>query len=1118
MSNARSIKKYINLFGEISMSRNHSLPDDTWTKVEDSNSPNHNDALCPLFYKEDKTTNPSVYDKHGNKYTVENGFLTKNNSVLFKVDESSLERFETKITDTLASYDGTYFYRAYHTENTVVIEKSTDAIDWEVDHIVLLQDSTMLLAERLYKNHYLAVEDKDDSNVYVRYDNETAQASLLNPANKTNNQIYVTEKGEDILVCVVTDSGPCVDLKSVGFFSKMFIKHSDDAFVNVPYTTYDTTIDVPATTRDTSGTASLSIANPTRNVSTNVCYKKEDGTYEDDEHNPITFTEGYRPRLVDGNQYTYSLYTTTFTYTMTFAFGQGTDPATKNATASVDVSLTNANYPVEARTWHLDYDFGQDVSAIEPTTITRNITITNNFGYIQSNELVAPTTTVTIDDASSEHGHNEFEVNAQSYQVNVPWFSNTGSAQNISYTVNIASASVSAYYNVTEGKVIYAEDGYAYTPVVYWAQNAGTYAGYTFRSTWTYDSSFHVLHITPTDAPFRNTGQTYGTSIPASMASIGYRYFRHTFMRKNDNTEINKDDIAFDPNKDEVFLTYDAPSNSYYNTGAKQLKGTLTDNIPKFFLPNGTRTLGKDTFVPLFNEGLVQGLSYNGTLVTPWGSVEDQLPLFIDDDYAFYKDSNINRWILVRKVNEAPEIKLVENRYVVMNTSSFWNCYDTELGERAKYAYDWNNRLVVGSDDDVHNNGNATYAGGVNVNFTIAGKYSGIASATWAAYVIQNLKNNADVHFFGSRDEVPVEFYSYPGAQTPAYVKTFTENGSFVDNNLAYWEAVYPLYDTNHMRKNPSIFADILVSGNNQDYFLDGNVGYKMLYEDSEPMILSAATGEIHDIENVFVIQSMPYAVIGGKIYSLSYLNGKFQGMDCIININGMVYIGAVPSKAYFYSPNSRAIYIFTGDANLTKVKDASAITDIYYITYNPATQTIYMATNNGLYMLSDQSSYKQDFFDVQSISFLEDGTSVIVHKQGDKYTATRFYYDDAEGLTTNQVRFDTGLLGAGEHRVFTIDKYNISLFSDQKRNGRIEMVSYILQDNGQIQEEKSYRDITSSDWDKEFLCKQIDFTPKYNKGVGVGLRILSDFAITNINASATVDMATQAAGNKWSI
>ena len=71
--NAKSIKKYTNLFGEISMSRNHSLPDDTWTKVEDSNSPNHNDALCPLFYKEDKTTNPSVYDKHGNKYTFENG-------------------------------------------------------------------------------------------------------------------------------------------------------------------------------------------------------------------------------------------------------------------------------------------------------------------------------------------------------------------------------------------------------------------------------------------------------------------------------------------------------------------------------------------------------------------------------------------------------------------------------------------------------------------------------------------------------------------------------------------------------------------------------------------------------------------------------------------------------------------------------------------------------------------------------------------------------------------------------------------------------------------------------------------------------------------------------------
>ena len=1099
------------------MSKNHSLPDDTWTKVEDSNSPNHNDALCPLFYKEDKTVNPSVYDKYGNKYTVENSFLTKNNKAMFKVEENSLKRFETKITDSLASYDGAYFYRAFHTENTVVVEKSTDTIEWEVDHIVLLQDSTLILAERLYKNHYIAVEDRNDAyTMYVRYDNEVAQTSLTDSANKTNNQIYVTEKGDDILVCVVTDSGPCVDLQSTGFVSKIFIKRADSSLTPIQFFVFNTNIDVPATTRDTSGTAMLSIANPTRTLSTNVCYKKADGTYEDAEHNPITFTEGYRPRLVDGNQYTYSLYTTTFTYTMSFAIGQGTDPATKNATASVDVSLTSANYPVEAQTWHLDYDFGHDVSEIESTAITKDITITNNFGYIQSTDLITPTATVTVDDDSSEHGHNEFEIDAQNYQVNVSWFSNAGHTQDITYKVNIASASVSAYYNMIAKKVLFAEDGYAYTPIVSWEQGKSTYVGYVFRSSWTYDSG--LFSITPTDTPFRNIQQTYGTAIPASTASIGYRYFRNTFMRKNDNTEISTEDIAFNPDKDEVFFTYDAPSNSYYNTGATQLDGKLTNNVPKFYLPNGTRTLGKDTFVPLFNNGFVSGLSYNGTLVTPWLSVDDQSPLFISDDYAFYKDANKNEWILVKKTNEAPSIKLVENRYVVLNTTSFWNGYDTGLGERVKYAYDWNNRLVIGSDDDGHNNGNATYAGGVNVNYTINGKYSGIASATWSAYTIQNLKNDADVNFFGSRDEVPVEYYSYAGAQVPVYVKTFTENSSFVDNQLSYYKAVYPLYNTAYMRRNPSIFADILVSGNNQDYFLDGNVGYKMLYEDSEPMLLSSTTGDIYGIESIFVIQSMPYAVINGKIYSLTYLNGVFQGMDCIININGMIYIGAVPSKAYFYSPNSRAIYIFTGDANLTKVKDASAITDIYYITYNPATQTIYMATNNGLYMLSDQSSYKQDFYDVQSISFLEDGTSVIVHKQNDKYTATRFYYDDAEGLTTNQVRFDTGLLGAGEHRVFTIDKYNISLFSDQKRNGKIDLVSYILQDNGQIQEEKSSIKITSSDWDKKFLSKQIDFSPKCNKGVGVGLNILSDFAITNITASATVDMATQSAGNKWSI
>jgi hypothetical protein len=299
---------------------------------------------------------------------------------------------------------------------------------------------------------------------------------------------------------------------------------------------------------------------------------------------------------------------------------------------------------------------------------------------------------------------------------------------------------------------------------------------------------------------------------------------------------------------------------------------------------------------------------------------------------------------------------------------------------------------------------------------------------------------------------------------------------------------------------------------------IEDGVGYQVLYENVEPMLLTATTGDIYGIESIFVIQSMPYAVIDGKIYSLSYLNGVYQGMDCIINVKGMKYIGSIPTKAYFYSPNNRAIYVFTGDANLTKVKDASAIDDIYYITFNSATQTIYMATNNGLYMLSDQNSYRQDWGTIDNVTFQDDGSSSVVVKNEDSYKLYRLYYEDAEGRKTNKVILNTGLLGAGEGKVFTIDKYNINLFSDQRRNGKIEITSYVLQDNGQISETTEEKTVNSSDWDDEFFCKQIDYTPPKNRGVGIGLSIVSDFAITSINASATVGQETQSASSGWHI
>ena len=102
--NAKSLKKYLNIFGEISMSKNHSKPNDEWTEVEDSNSPEHNEALCPLFYTEENSETPMLVDKQGNIYNVKNNTFTKNGTAIARAEEVGFKKTVFDFNDPLVEY------------------------------------------------------------------------------------------------------------------------------------------------------------------------------------------------------------------------------------------------------------------------------------------------------------------------------------------------------------------------------------------------------------------------------------------------------------------------------------------------------------------------------------------------------------------------------------------------------------------------------------------------------------------------------------------------------------------------------------------------------------------------------------------------------------------------------------------------------------------------------------------------------------------------------------------------------------------------------------------------------------------------------------------------------
>lgn len=1090
--NVKSIKKYLNIFGEISMSKNHSKPDDNWQYVEDSNSPEHNEALCPLFYTEENSETPMLVDKQGNVYKVANNTFTKNGTAIARVEEEGFKKTVFDFNDPLVEYYNGNIYRAQHRNDTVVIERYNNGTWVTVEEIGFSSRATVF-TERLHNGKYYCLDRYN--NTYYIFARDVFKSIPLNANYLNNPRLFVYNDYIDL----VTSTG-------VNIYERIYSYHYKYANSNLSILDVNNTgtIVVPSSTSTISFNTQHDIT-INKTFQTLVCYKDGNKYYEDDVtfQNEITFSEGYTPTLVSGNVYRYNVYRTEYVYHSELL----NDPSEENATLTVEwtLDINNAPYPIDVT--HYEFTTPDDHS----------IVFENNLGYITSSEFYNVTPKATVDFSSKTSGGVIYVPTSSIGVTNIR-------NESIVYINAVKTTATTTQAADFFSQYIMLDDGFYYgfvQPNFPWTPSK-TWRGYNFKNHFISEVD-NVVTVESVDQKMLDTAYNVFEGISYD---IGYGHFRITMLRNTGSeawtyfAERGKTrTIVYDSLAD--IATIDCgvtPLNDYINE---------TRFVNNFYCPSGTREPRNDTFAMLVNNGYVSGFSYNGTLLTSWNSVDTETLYYADDDRVFYKDINSGKWTLIEKVVQPVSLTLVEDRYIVMNTTSYFNCYDTQLNEMNKYADDWNMRIFYGVRSGVTAYTSAAYddwvaASGRNVNFTVVGKKSGIASTVWPAGIF---KAGSQAPKFITDETLPIDLYKTNTASAPTYWQSIdnpsTDTSTVqprVDNDLRYYNAVYPLYNTAYMMRGPSLFAKFVVTGNNKDYMIENNVAYQVLYENIEPMLLTATTGDIYGVENIYVIQSMPYAVIDGKIYSLSYVNGVYQGMDCIINVKGMKYIGSIPTKAYFYSPNNRAIYVFTGDANLTKVKDASAIDDIYYITFNSATQTIYMATNNGLYMLSDQNSYRQDWGTIDNVTFQTDGSSSVVVRTDDGYKLYRLYYEDAEGRKTNKVILNTGLLGAGEGKVFTIDKYNINLFSDQRRNGKLQITSYVLQDNGQIAETTEEKTINSSDWDDEFFCKQIDYTPPKNRGVGIGLSIVSDFAITSINASATVGQETQSASAGWHI
>jgi hypothetical protein len=345
------------------------------------------------------------------------------------------------------------------------------------------------------------------------------------------------------------------------------------------------------------------------------------------------------------------------------------------------------------------------------------------------------------------------------------------------------------------------------------------------------------------------------------------------------------------------------------------------------------------------------------------------------------------------------------------------------------------------------------------------------------------------------------------------YVYTIKENAiKQIDSNL-YPDAQYPLAVNNINYFNLPLLLTLIKTYNNKDMVKAGTMFYPVqYYNDIIPIFIYSTLGGLDGATSMFVIQSQFYAVMDGKICAVSYADNVVAGVDAIIDVTGMMFIGYLPTFALFYSPKNKCIYSFTGDANLELIEDASEIGTLKNAMYNTFTKTVHVVTDKGVCVIGD-TIYMIEFPGVEDMFFTED-KSVLE-------TREKIYYLSFDKLTDEYtvlpLEFETEFFGGVNDSVITIYKWSMRFIKDTVTNGTIKLSTVTLTDKGSETREKVYN-LTAKDWDPLTDSFYLQFAPENNKACGHKIRIESDFPLTSLVAQITTDGSLAAAKNSMKI
>lgn len=457
----------------------------------------------------------------------------------------------------------------------------------------------------------------------------------------------------------------------------------------------------------------------------------------------------------------------------------------------------------------------------------------------------------------------------------------------------------------------------------------------------------------------------------------------------------------------------------------------------------------------IYNTGVgLSNISYSeddskiGTILADWFSIKK---VEISNNKLFYQDTEGN-WHKIEIRNEGiKKQKIILDKYIIFNTTSFNNCYDLDNNKILHACSDWNNRITFGGSAGNGNWGVTSNAikksnKTVLVGSGIAEQYTFGEEKDFPAAIFNPVVENYfcnDFNNFITSGAVGQDINIYTNISdysSLAYYYNTLKNGNLLYIKDYLRDITFPTTQSGSVYLNFNLFSEYKQSYCNFDYVKNDNSYYFTLYANNKNFPLYNLTGGLKNLKGFFVLQGLYYAIYEDYITSLERAGFVITNETVVTSIRGMKYVGFTEESAYFFSPTDKSLFSFIPNNSLKKVAIFTEINDITNTYYDVAKKWIIWKTDKGLYVYEALNDYIFKLSDTNNVETVYSTYDDLIVKDND-YTNRLYRLIKTDDYALLPYNIKTSYYGAGQNKAGKISSINMT-FDDTEEDERYVNIS----------------------------------------------------------------------------